>query len=399
MRSLLSILLLLPSSLLFAQSGLGRIDTLYYDKDWKGTSPFLAEYYRVALYPENPNERKLFKDYYISGQLQGRGGFRVIDPTNDKNTIFDGMVESFYKNGNTKIRATYKNGVLEGDYNNYSESGKILISAHYHFGMLSGLYTTFNNDGSTVQMEYREGEPLYDYYTLTDTNGNVTKFRISDNYPLLDSPSITERTVEYYDGVPWQVYRKNGFAIALTNTTVRDYGKWHRADIIIRNSSIIPIEFIPELSISAHSIDKNGVVSILEVWPCEKYLKKVKRAQTWASIAVGISEGLAAGAAGYSTSTTTAYNPYTGTSTSYTTTTYNAGAAYHAQALSQQRIASLNETLGEERYIKELGYLKRNTINPGDTIKGYVNIQRIKGETVSIIIDLFGAKYEFDWSY
>ncbi|WP_337652063.1 hypothetical protein [Alistipes shahii] len=53
----------------------------------------------------------------------------------------------------------------------------------------------------------------------------------------------------------------------------------------------------------------------------------MNRSQTWAAVLMGVSEGMAAAGAGYSTSTTTGYSSYGGYS-SYTTTTYNPSAAY-----------------------------------------------------------------------
>lgn len=42
--------------------------------------------------------------------------------------------------------------------------------------------------------------------------------------------------------------------------------------------------------------------------------------------------------------------------------------------------------------------LKRTTIYPGQAISGYINIKRIKGDTMDVIIDINGAKYVFSWN-
>lgn len=262
----------------------------------------------------------------------------------------------------------------------------------------------------------------------TQQYGNLLQDR---NQQLIweDNLSIAERKIEYRDGITWHYYMNNDLIIALTNTTTRDYGNWHRIDIVITNSSMYPIEINPEKDITASSVDKKNLAKNLTVMSSENYLRKVRRSQTWAAIAVGVSEGLATAGAGYSTSTTNTntnyrgstsrsgnvsvygrggyvYGSYNGNSsyrgslnTSSITTTYDATAAYQARALSQDRMANFFENQVNTRNAKQQGYLKRNTIYPGETIQGYVHIQRISGVYVYITVNINGVKYNFDWKY
>ena len=181
------------------------------------------------------------------------------------------------------------------------------------------------------------------------------------------------------------------------------------ADFRISNNTIIPILFDPVMNISASSTDVKGITTDLQVWSSDEYLKKVNRSQTWATILMGVAEGMSSANAGYSTSTTNSYysgntyggygySNYSSTTTSYTRT-YDAGAAYQAQVLSQQRMADFSNAMLEEREIKKFGYLKKNTIYPGERISGYVHIKRIKGETVQFIIKIEEALYIFDWNF
>ena len=119
------------------------------------------------------------------------------------------------------------------------------------------------------------GLPVHDYYLLADGSGNTLKFRIADDMPVWESPAIAERSADYRDGVPWEVYFKNGLTIALTDAIVRDYGKWHRVDVIISNNSLTPVEFNPETDMTAYSVDEHDVATDLQVWSCDSYLKKV----------------------------------------------------------------------------------------------------------------------------
>ena len=62
-------------------------------------------------------------------------------------------------------------------------------------------------------------------------------------------------------------------------------------------------------------------------------------------------------------------------------------------------MADFGNAMVEEQEIKKLGYLKKNTIYPGETISGYVHIKRIKGETVQFIVKIETAEYIFDWNF
>ena len=142
----------------------------------------------------------------------------------------------------------------------------------------------------------------------------------------------------------------------------------------------------------------------------------------------GFAEGMAAANAGYSRSTTNSYSTYNGSSNTYgsayaygtggsaygsyngygsyhgssattsTTTTYDGAAAYQAQVIASNRMANYENSLLQERAIKQEGYLKRTTIYPGDAISGYINIKREKGSSMDVFVDINGAIYEFPWN-
>lgn len=398
-------------STIFAQD---RIDTLYYTKEWKyAPNKAFADFYRIAYYPIDSLQPKQYRDYYVSGELQSSGGFIQIDSLDDAKTIFNGECINYFKNGKPEAVRSYQQGILNGEFCVYTENGLIKQTGQYINGNISGLYTEFFDNGAYIQVEYSDGKPINDYYIMADPDGNLTKFHLSDNTPVWETPSIDERKVEYKDGTPWQFYIKNGLIIALTNTIVKDYGKWHRIDVIISNNTITPIEFDPTINISASSTDKKGIITDLEIWSSDEYIKKVNRSQVWAAVLMGVAEGMSTANAGYSTSTTNSYysgnsltygsngygyGNYYGSSTSYTRT-YDAGAAYQAQALSQQRMADFNNAMAEEKKIKELGYLKKNTIYPGEIISGYVHIKRVKGKFIQIILSIEDADYVFDWCF
>jgi len=407
----------------------GGVDTIYYGKNWKGVSNrAYADYYRIDFYSKNDNYKKTFRTYYITGELYASGDFISVDKFDDNKSIFDGEITIYYKNGKVKEKYTWQNGKQNGDDSVYAEDGLLKRKGSFIDGQLNGLYTEFLDNGAYIQAEYLNGKPKYPYYIYGNQDGNIMRISFADNKPIWNSPSVNDRKVEYQDGVAFQYYVNNGLTVALTNTTVKDFGKWHRIDIIIQNNTSEPIEFDPA-NITASSTDSKDKTSNLEVYSYEKYMKKVKRAQTWSAIAMGVEEGLATMDAGYSTSNTSTNTTYNGTlnssgtasaygsggyaagsysgnsyysgsaHTNSTTTTYDAAEAYQTQVLSQNRMAAFDESQWNVRNAIQAGYLKRNTIYPGKAISGYVNIQRIKGKTISITVSINSADYIFNWLY
>lgn len=404
----------------FAQS---NIDTLYYDKDWKGVeNKAFASFYRIIPSQTDSNFRKQIRDYYITGELQGETGYITIDKYDDSKSVFDGECISYYKSGKVEQKRTLVQGKLEGECTKYSEDGLILVHALFKNGKLHGIYTEFS-DNKCIQIEYSDGEPLHDYYVISNKEGFSSKMRLSDNQPIYESPSLDEKQTEYKDGEAWPYYNKNGVMIGMTNNKVNDYGKYFQIPIIIANNSIYPIDFDPN-KITASLIDKKGNERILKVYSAEDYIKKVRRQQNWAMALNGLAEGMAASNAGYSTSTTT--SSYRGNSSSYgnasiygsggyahgrysnntsfygssssTTTSYDGYAAYQAQVIASNRVAAYENALLSERAAKNEEYLKRTTIYPGETISGYINIERKKGVSMTINVDINGAVYTFPWN-
>ena len=166
--------------------------------------------------------------------------------------------------------------------------------------------------------------------------------------------------------------------------------------MIITNHSLTPIEVTPENDITAVAFDEQNMPTDLQVWSYDEYMKKVNRSQTWSAILMGVSEGLSTAGAGYSTSTTTVHSSHGG-STSFRTTTYSPTAAAQANLASQQRIANFSQALHNERKIKQLGYLKKNTTYPGESVSGFIHIDCDKGLRLVVNVNIEGAEYLYEW--
>lgn len=414
--------LLVSQVTVFAQT----TDTLYYDKNWKGVeSRAFASFYRILSNSTDGNYQKRFRDFYITGELQSEGGYISIDKYDDSKSVFDGEWTNYYKSGKVEQKGNRVNGIEQGDYTAYYENGLVKLHAFMKDGKAEGILTQFNENGDLCsQVEMQNGEPKYNWYMLSNKDGYCSKISSVDNKPIWETPSLYEKKTDYKDGVAWPYYTANGILVAMTNTKVKDYGKWFQISLVIANHSIVPIDFDPEL-ITSTLQKENGQEVALEVWSSDRYMKKVKRTNTWNMIGMGLAEGLAAAGAGYSTSTTNStfngysnsygnayaygsngssaygsyndYGSYHGSTTS-TTTTYDGAAAYQAQVIASNRMANYENALNQDMAVKQECYLRKTTIYPGQAVSGYVNIKRVKGNTMTVVVDINGAKYEFPWN-
>lgn len=422
---LLSFLVLLLTSVQLACAQ--KLDTIYYDKNGEGIStPAFATYYRVYS-PTLIGNKKRYRDYYINGTMKSEGEYVTIDKDDDKYSVFDGECVSYYENGKIKEKRRLFNGYLHGEYMSYYESGLVELHTFFNMGKRDGINSYFDIESQRcIQKVYKDDTPQYDYCIISDENGYVSKVRLSDQVVIWDSPKTSDRKSFWSNDRKWHYYQINGILLAVTCDFVNDYGKWFQITVNVSNHTLVPFDFGCQ-NFMAYVKKKNGKEVPLSVYDANLFMRKVKSQQNAAMIAASIGEGLAAAAAGFSSSTTTTNTTYSGRSSSYgsaaaigtggaafasgygstnysgsaktvsTTNSYNGFAAYQASVIASNRLASMSDAMWQERNQRYDGYLKRSTIRPGETVSGYVNIMREKGESLRLIIDLYGSSYEFNW--
>lgn len=138
-------------------------DTIFYNGQLaKVANREGAEYYRLfAKETYKGVQRDIFQDYYLNGQKRMEGGYTFLDLNNDKNTVFDGQVISYYPNGKEKWACKYKNGKRQG-------------------------YLTLQlRDGSVVVAQYNNGTLVNNYLMLTHPDGQMEKVSVKDYAHLL----------------------------------------------------------------------------------------------------------------------------------------------------------------------------------------------------------------------
>lgn len=138
-------------------------DKIYYAANGMSVaSADQATYYRQLMTQgKGLNKEDVFKDYYMNGTLRAEGGYQFIDLGNDKNTIFNGDVTTYYPNGKEKMRGQYVDGKRQG------------------------YFTVQLRNGDIAVVEYKNGKSMHDYFMVTRPDGSQEKRPLSEIKSLL----------------------------------------------------------------------------------------------------------------------------------------------------------------------------------------------------------------------
>ncbi len=235
------------------------------------------------------------------------------------------------------------------------------------------------------------------FYTLVALFWGLFRVETSAQTYLQTEKSAAE--IEYEDGEEWAVQKKDGYIVAASVAIMRDYGKYYKVNLFVKNLNDYNVIFDPETIKSRLFLqNRYGLDTIaLYVYTSEQYLNKVQRQQNWAMVAYGVASGINAASAAYSESTSYTYGT---NGTSYVTETYsyNAGAAALANIQSTNEMISLSQMMNEEVNVKKQGYLKINTLHPNEAVSGFVNVERYnKGDIFSVRIEIENTRFYFEW--
>ncbi len=139
-------------------------DTIYYAANNQSVkSAQEAAYYRILKKQGSGLQKEdVFQDYYMNGNLRAEGGYSFVDLNNDKNTVLNGEVTTYYQNGKEKLHGKYVNG------------------------RRNGYFTLRLRDGGVAVVAYDNGKSRFDYFMVTMPDGSQQKRPLSDIKKLLD---------------------------------------------------------------------------------------------------------------------------------------------------------------------------------------------------------------------
>ena len=133
-------------------------DTIFYAENMSNVaSSAQASYHRLLMTTGTGlNKKDVFKDYYMNGNLRAEGGYSFVDLGNDRNTIFNGEVTTYYKNGKEKWHGKYVNGKREG------------------------YFTLQLREGGVAVVQFKNGKSVHDFFTVTYKDGKMEKKPLSE---------------------------------------------------------------------------------------------------------------------------------------------------------------------------------------------------------------------------
>ena len=133
-------------------------DTIFYAENMSNVaSAEQAAYYRILMTTGSGLTKKdVFQDFYMNGNLRAEGGYSFIDLGNDRNTIFNGEVTTYYKNGKEKWHGKYVNGKREG------------------------YFTLQLREGGVAVVQFKNGKSVHDFFTVTYKDGKMEKKPLSE---------------------------------------------------------------------------------------------------------------------------------------------------------------------------------------------------------------------------
>ena len=366
-----------------------RIDTIYYNKNWKVTkNKAFASYYRLALYPADKAASKEFKTYYISGELQGDGNFITLDKTDDSKSKLCDQVTTYFKNGDIEEKKNYTDGKLNGEYISYYSNKN--VKEHYTManGQKDGIHASFTEDGRVCTLTpYKSGVPE-GFYVVVDADGNYSKYSLSDKKPILETPSTEEIETEYKNGVAWPYYNKNGLIVGASNSMVDNIGDYREIGIFIVNKSMINVDIDPA-QIEVYSI-KNKKRKNYELVSAEEYDEKImkfkkKNAKRNIKKKVVIEK-----------------ERENNVNANLGAQVFNAGTSNTLKEF-QKRICNMkvlsdgNRMKYAEKMPEDLGYLERTTVHPGEIVSGYLYTSDRKAVDLFVKVTIKGVNYLFEW--
>jgi hypothetical protein len=393
--ALLTTFLLIAVTLSFSQ----KIDTTYYDKNWKGVKfKELAQYIRFDFDFKDPMYDNKCRIFYQGGQVECEGVPLSKDKYDGTKSTWKGELTRFYQSGAKKSTGTYDNaGMANGLFSTWDEKGNLMSEEHFMNGKLQGQSVVFDKDDPQIcyVTQFDQGIPVNNETMVFHSNGAAYRADFNTKRMIVSTPRQDDCKNVFKDGIATWFYEMNGIYISLNFMKANSYGKYYQCFLKLSNKTNQPIDVNPD-KITGHYI-KGEKTKEIELMPADEYLKKVARSMAWAQALDALSSNMNNANAGYSTSTTTGSAVGAGgwAMGSSTTTTYN---PYERRAIMNEEQQRLNNNAAiNQKYIENLdgAVLKRTTVDPGQQLVKSFLIKYLSADQLLVNIEINGVVYPF----
>jgi hypothetical protein len=377
-----------------------KVDTTYYDKNWRGVKfKELAHYIRFDFNFNDPMYDNRCRIFYPGGQVEAEGTPLSYEKLDGTKARWKGELTRYYQNGTKKEVSVFDNsGVLNGKRVNYRENGEMLSEESYANGLLHGrslIYDAENPDICYIT-EFNQGSPVNNETYMCYRSGRTVRVDFETRKIIVEKPLASDCKEMFKDGIATWYYEMNGIQLSLSFTKTNLYGKYYQCFMQFTNNTNEQIEINPE-HITGYFI-KGDKTRDIEMVSADEYLKKIARTQAWSQALAGFSSGMNTYNAGYSTSTTygTAVG-YGGWATgASTTTTYNP--AEKRAVINEENQKLANQAAVDKQVFEAIdgGILKRTVVEPGNRLVKSFFINYLSADKLFITVEIAGQSYPFE---
>lgn len=138
-----------------------QVDTVYFDRNWKGVpNKLFADNYVVTLADDGTN---MFRTFHIDGTPLARGFYTSIDKQDYSKSVFDGECIEYYPNGNFRSLRHYENGDLNGLQADYYDNGKPQLVTTRTNGEITYIQVYLENGQLSKEMDIKQGQVHGEY--------------------------------------------------------------------------------------------------------------------------------------------------------------------------------------------------------------------------------------------
>ncbi|MBR1706899.1 MAG: hypothetical protein IJ721_08985 [Bacteroidales bacterium] len=242
-----------------------------------------------------------------------------------------------------------------------------------------------------IQKEYVQGNLALPWYFRANGDGRYGRYYLDSDKPVEVTGRFSDALVTWQDGEQWGTIEANGLVVSLNVRRSSEYGHYYQVSIMLDNHRYTPVLLDPVKTTAAYYIaDLSDALQIkpLRVLTYEEYKNRVETSQMWQSVAVGVAAGLSS----IGTASTTTYHSG---NYSYSTTTY-----HRPSALPDLMYAGLADSWKQDRAIIDKGYIKKNTIQPGECIAGsfMVKAEYADAPFLLLVLSLEDAEVPVLWN-
>lgn len=199
----------------------------------------------------------------------------------------------------------------------------------------------------------------------------------------------------YEDGLP-TIVSKGEFSTVQVMPAQHEYQKGQRIGVWVNVSNLGPESFAVD-STDVAAADGFGA---LRVWTYDERMKQIRREAAWAAVAAGMAAGANSANAAMQQNTATTYGNVGNTSFNSTTYYTDYSAQMRADAENRRNMENLAARIKSDKEAAQL-ILKKNTVQPGASVTGYLLINAPKGEpglldlSISVGPDVHGIHYRY----